>query len=636
MCVAGSPPRRNALRSSTAGLLFLHVLLLAALAAASPAADRPPNLVLLIGDDHGWPYSGFMGHPIVRTPNLDALAASGTTFVNAHATASVCQPALRALLAGVHDEQWTRRRRVLEGVFGAMPVRSEVQHYRTVPRELARRGYLSWEGGKLWEGTFVTAGFTHGLATFLFPDPYRSAGDQFGRDGWSDGTAMAPLDAFLDQAGEQPFFLWVAPMLPHVPHDAPGEFTAPYQNAGLPPEVAAYYANVSWLDAVVGAVLATLERRGLRDDTLVVYLSDNGKDAALPSLSTGTGTGKGTLHELGFRTPLVLSWPGHIGAGVVRDDLVSTLDVPATLLDYAGAAPIGDRDGMSLRDALEQGEPVGRSKLVGRYRGRLPENDGWYVRTPQWRYLVTSGGVEKLYAIASDPFETRDVASTHPELRQGFREDVRAWQSRLDAGSTTLEVTGRLTDAAGAPVAGEPLEFSGRSAAGRPIRLRALTGTRGDFAFAALPQGSYALLSRRPTGEVHLGARERRIPVPLPAGSIDAHLELEGRPPSSHRDAGTGTIAGLVRGPDRAPLPGATVKLRGQDDARGVWIVARTGDDGRYRAENLPAGTYHVTADAPQVRVTVRTRLRPAETRDVDLVARRRSARADVRADFRG
>jgi len=67
-----------------------------------------------------------------------------------------------------------------------------------------------------------------------------------------------------------------------------------------------------------------------------------------------------------------------------------------------------------------------------------------------------------------------------------------------------------------------------------------------------------------------------------------------------------------------------------------VWIVARTGDDGRYRAENLPAGTYHVTADAPQVRVTVRTRLRPAETRDVDLVARRRSARADVRADFRG
>jgi uncharacterized sulfatase len=154
---------------------------------------------------------------------------------------------------------------------------------------------------------------------------------------------MAPLEAFLDQTHGQPFFLWVAPLLPHVPYDAPPDLARPYAHTGLPPEEERYLANVSWLDAVIGAVVATLERRGLRDDTLIVYLSDNGKEAAVPG--AGSGRGKGTLHELGFRTPLVLSWPERIPAGVVRDDLVSTLDVAPTLLDFAGAAPIRTLEG---------------------------------------------------------------------------------------------------------------------------------------------------------------------------------------------------------------------------------------------------------------------------------------------------
>lgn len=511
-------------------LLFVQLCLLLATGAAAAPANRPPNLVLLIGDDHGWPYSGFMGDPRVHTPNLDALAASGTTFVDAQSPSSLCQPALRALLAGVHSEQWERRRGVLESVLGKLPPRTEVQYYRTVPRELERAGYLSWEGGKLWEGTYATAGFTHGLATFLFPSWFRSAGDGFGRDGWADGSAMAPLESFLDEARGRPFFLWVAPMLPHTPYDAPHEFTRPYAGTGLSPTEAAYYANVSWLDAVIGRVLATLDARGLRDDTLVVYLSDNGKDASLPG--AGVGAGKGTLHELGFRTPLVLSWPGHVDAGVVRDDLVSSLDVPATLLDYAGAAPIRDLEGRSLRDAVERGRPVGRSRLVGRFRSKIPEDDGWWVRTPGWRYLVTSRGHEELYAIADDPFETDDVASAHPDLLRRFRDDVRAWQQRLDLGRATVEVTGRLTDPEGAALPGETLELSGRSPGGRAIRRRVLTGKTGDFTFAEVPHGSYALTSRRSAAALALGGLTEPIPLPIPAGSIDAWLPLTARAPA--------------------------------------------------------------------------------------------------------
>ena len=86
--------RRFAMRFPIATLVFLQICLLAGPPAAAAATDRPPNIVLLIGDDHGWPYSGFMGDGLVRTPNLDALAASGTTFVNAHSPSSLCQPAL--------------------------------------------------------------------------------------------------------------------------------------------------------------------------------------------------------------------------------------------------------------------------------------------------------------------------------------------------------------------------------------------------------------------------------------------------------------------------------------------------------------------------------------------------------------
>jgi len=169
----------------TRHLLHVAVLLGAAILAgpsATGAQERPPNIVLLIADDLGWPYAGFMGDPIVRTPSLDALAAQGTTFVNAQSPSSVCLPALRTLLAGIHTEQWDRQRAALASALGPLQLRTEVEFYRTVARELVRRGYFAWQGGKFWEGTFATAGFTDGLATSV-SSGFSSVGDDFGRLG---------------------------------------------------------------------------------------------------------------------------------------------------------------------------------------------------------------------------------------------------------------------------------------------------------------------------------------------------------------------------------------------------------------------------------------------------------------------
>jgi arylsulfatase A-like enzyme len=277
-------------------LVLSWLLVMAALPASWPvpaalgATPEQPNIVLLIGDDHGWPYSGFMGDPIAKTPNLDALAAGGTLFTEAQSTSSVCIPSLRALLAAIHTDQWDTHRAAVEAELGPQRFRTEVAYYWTVPRALAWRGYQSWEGGKLWEGTFAQAGFTQGMAT----EPstlFASTGDHFGRDGWEDGSALDPLRRFLDTVGDKPFFTWIAPLLPHYPYDAPEEFQRLYVNLGLTWNEAGYYANISWLDALAGAIVAELDARGLRDNTLLVYLSDNGIGIDQPFAGSGQGLG---------------------------------------------------------------------------------------------------------------------------------------------------------------------------------------------------------------------------------------------------------------------------------------------------------------------------------------------------------
>lgn len=616
--------RSSALRP----LAFLAALaaLAPCAAAAAPTRDRP-NIVLLVGDDHGWPYSGFMGDRIVQTPHLDELAATGTVFTHGQTTASVCVPSLRTLLAGIHSDQWDAYRDAVERLAGPQRPRTEVAYYWTLPRALAWQGYDTWEGGKLWEGTFEQAGFTHGMATAVSPNVFESVGDRFGRDGWSEGVALDPFRAFLDSTGERPFFAWIAPLLPHSPFDAPPEFQALYASRGLTAQESGYYANVSWFDAFVGRVLAELDARGLRDDTLVVYLADNGVGIHQPF--AGVGQGKGTLAELGFRTPVILSWPGRVPAGEVRTDLVSEVDVPATILDYARADPIVAGGGVSLRSAIETGVPVGREKIVGHYRGNTAANSGYFVRTAIWRYVLARDGSERLYEIARDPFEQTDVAGAHPELLTQFRADVAAWQAKLGTPAERLDAAGRLTDDDGAALAGEELLLSGRARDGGYVRLRVRTGPNGEFRFSDVPHGSYLLRSERRVplalGAVTAGA----IPVTLPFGGLGTYYPLRAAGGRSGivRPPGFARIGGVLRDERGRALAGRTVLVRGCG-RRDVSVAVLSGRDGRYRAENLPADTYEVLAlprdhlQRPRVRVT----LAPGEgAATVDLVARRAS-----------
>jgi uncharacterized sulfatase len=423
------------------------VAILLAAAALAPAAcqradEAPPNLVLIIGDDHGYPDSGFMGSQIVQTPNLDRLAREGTVFRNGYATASICRPSLRSLLTGLHPVQWDARLAQLRREGSVRTPAEAILGFTTLPALLRTRGYASFQGGKFWEGSYSLAGFDAGMQLTGDGVFRTEEGKTLGRE-----EGIAPVQRFLEAHAGRPFFLWFAPMLPHVPHDAPEAYRALYRGRGLTPDAELYYANVTRLDAVVGELRAELERRGLLERTLLVYLSDNGWDQAPDyarehALHDGP-RGKGTLYDLGLRTPIVFHWPGHVPEGIARDELVSAVDLVPTLLDYAGAAAPAYLPGKSLRPLLEGHARWERETVIDGISGprgglghppdQTRSEPGWHLRTGRWHYLWFEGDGDELYDLEADPREQHDLARAHAPLVRRLRQSIASWRKRMSA-----------------------------------------------------------------------------------------------------------------------------------------------------------------------------------------------------------
>jgi len=411
------------------------VAAIAGLLGCGPPSEPPPNLVLLIGDDHGYGDYGFLGSP-AQTPALDRLAAEGMVFRNGYTTSSRCRDALRTLLTGYYRPQYDARlAQVRAGLreAGIQPtVGREIRSFETLPELLGERGYRSFQGGKLFEGTFRDAGFSAGMN-----ERPGKGGERIVRE------TMEPVLRFIDESGDAPFFLWFAPMLPHLPHDAPQELLDRYADVRSN-VMRRYYASISWFDGSVATLMAELDRRGLRENTIVVYLSDNGWQAVPDRAHSDGPRGKGSLYDPGFRTAILFDGPGRIPAGVSSDALVSTSDVFATLLDYAGAAMPPGRDGRSLRPLIEGRAESVREEFAAympvlrqetrdgaplhKDSGRLR---GAFLRSGAWRYLLFADRSEELYDVVADPDETRDLAEERPEIARRLRGRLERWLAEM-------------------------------------------------------------------------------------------------------------------------------------------------------------------------------------------------------------
>jgi uncharacterized sulfatase len=431
--------RRLVLVTATALLCMAHT---------APAADRGPNVVLIIGDDMGWTDYSFMGHPHVRTPNLDRLAAGGLAFRRGYVPSSLCAPSLASILTGLYahqhgftsnepplptgeaaraagrDPTFRARTREMIGFFDKAP---------TLPRLLAGKGYVSFQTGKWWGGHYSHGGFTGGMT---HGDPDR--GGRHGDEGLKIGReTMRPVLDFIDAAARdgRPFFVWYAPMLPHSPHNPPDRLLARYRDKAPSLEVAKYWAMCEWFDETCGTLLDHLGARGLTNDTMVIYLADNGWIQS-PNAAGYAPKSKQSPYDGGLRTPILVSWPGRVKPGS-SDRPVLSIDLAPTILAAAGLKPTAEMQGVDLTDesAVDRrgaifGEifthnavDIHRPATSLRYRWAIAGDDKLILPAPR----NTPGASAELYDLASDPFETRDLAARDPEKVARLTRLINAW-----------------------------------------------------------------------------------------------------------------------------------------------------------------------------------------------------------------
>ncbi len=449
-------------------LLCLATLCLAAYG----HADRLPNIVLLIGDDHGYPYFGFMGDTNVVTPSMDALAAGGVTFSVGHTTAPYCRPSLRTLITGLHPIEYQLRlnerveaRRARSGwermsprdraIWTTVQKANGMASFDTLPKLLAAKGYVSWQGGKWWENSYRNGHFDEGMTEgwdmslygtdAFFHELMGSEGNELVRE------TVEPVYDFIDRHAERPMFLWFGPMLPHVPLDAPYRYRKYYADMDVSESARRYYANITWWDEGVGNLMDHIESRGLLEDTLFIYLSDNGyeqdadveyvtdSEAPSPELASGGWTGKGALYDLSVRTPIVFYWKDRLAASFNETSLVSSLDIVPTILDIAGVEVPQELRGHSLKPLLEgQGTSSERTELIGYSDNRRSHvamgerAEGYYVRTHRWHFWWYAGTDDmRLYDVTVDPRGRHDLSAARPDLVEGFKRRIEAWKAEM-------------------------------------------------------------------------------------------------------------------------------------------------------------------------------------------------------------
>lgn len=419
--------------------------------------ERPPNIVMILSDDQAWNDYSFMGHEIIQTPSLDKLAAQGVTFKRGYVPTSLCRPSLVTIATGLYAHQ--------HGITGNDPSRelpggkkgeqyhqqraqiiSKIDAVDTLPQLLKAKGYRSLQTGKWWEGSFARGGFDEGM-TRGFPDE----GGRHGDDGLKIGReGLSKITSFIDEtvADNTPFFVWYAPYLPHTPHNPPERIYQKYKDKGLPVSVAKYYANVEWFDETNGQLIDYLDNKGLRDNTLIVYVTDNGWVTNPEQMNRFLPNSKQSPGESGVRTPIMFSLPSKFEAQM-RPELASSIDIVPTILGAAGI-PIPDNlHGLNLFENLKNKTPIERDTLFGEGFAHDmddiddPESTLMYrwVIEDKWKLILSYDGTNvsykkhhkevlgapRLYNLSEDEHELHNLAHKHPELVASLSKKIHEW-----------------------------------------------------------------------------------------------------------------------------------------------------------------------------------------------------------------
>ncbi|MCC7346212.1 MAG: sulfatase [Variibacter sp.] len=444
---------------------------LSSLAAAPSLAQppRPPNVVLIYADDLGSGDLGCYGHPTIRTPNLDRLAADGVRFTQFYSAASLCSPSRAALLTGRYPPRSGINHVLFPDSTGGLP-----ESETTIAELLRGRGYATHITGKWHLGHLPQYLPTrHGFDSYfgipfsndmsLATNPvYEEINRHMGRT--RPATALeryktlpgiplmenervietepdqrqltprytASATAFIRKsaAARKPFFLYFAHTFPHVPLFASETFRG-RSRRGL------YGDAVEELDWSVGKVLETLAELKLEENTLVLFSSDNGGAVQLGEHGGSNGAlreGKATTWEGGFREPFIARWKGRIAPGRVVHDVASTLDILPTLARLSGAPlPAAPLDGLDLAPLLWEGKGRAQPDFFYYQGGVLRA-----MRRGPWKLHLVGGPKQpakaELHNVETDIAERLDVAAAHPDRVVQMQEAMRRHQASFQPG----------------------------------------------------------------------------------------------------------------------------------------------------------------------------------------------------------
>jgi arylsulfatase A-like enzyme len=407
-------------------------------AQAQRRGQNRPNIILIMTDDQGYGDLGITGNPYIKTPNIDAFSKESVEVEHFYVM-PVCSPTRACLLTG----RYYYRTGVVDTFLGRSMMHSDEI---TLAEMLKEAGYRTgifgkWHLGDNYPMRAMDNGFDESLVhngggiaqpsdppgqTYFDPILKHNGEQKRFRGYCTDIFTDAAIEFMKDANRREPFFLYLPTNAPHTPLQIADEYVKPYLDMGLDETTAKLYGMVTNIDDNVGKLLTWLERINKVDNTIVIFITDNG--AQQNRYNAGLRGTKGTVYEGGIRVPCYIRYPREFKAKHKVTSPAAHIDIVPTILDLCGLEPPKDRkiDGKSILPQLtgEESSMEERSLFLQWHRGDVPEpfrNSA--VRAP--RYKLVDG--KELYDIKEDPRELHDIASDHPDIVQDLRKQYEEW-----------------------------------------------------------------------------------------------------------------------------------------------------------------------------------------------------------------
>ena len=422
-------------------LFFLCTILIAA---ATAQAAKRPNVVLVITDDQGYGDLSCHGNPVLKTPHLDKLHSESVRLTDYH-VAPTCSPSRAALITG----HWTNRTGVWHTIMGRSMLRANEV---TIGKILGDGGYHTGMFGKWHLGD----NYPYRPEDRGFQEVLRHGGGGVGQtpDFWDNayfdgsyfhnGKAVPAkgfcTDVFFDYAkrfinkvkdDDKPFFVYLCTNAPHGPMHSPEKFSAPYSKQGV--NLGNFFGMIANIDHNVGQMRAFLKKKGLAENTIFIFTTDNGTSSGANVHNNGMRGRKGSEYDGGHRVPFFMHWPkGGLNKGRDVNMITSYVDIVPTLIDYCDVpSPKGVKfDGVSIRPLIEGKDSNWPDRILITDSQRVRDPIKWRkssVMTDQWR-LVNG---KELYDINADPGQKKNIASANSKVVSRLTKFYDAWWEEI-------------------------------------------------------------------------------------------------------------------------------------------------------------------------------------------------------------